>query len=98
MRHLVSTLLLGIVLVAPLAVRADDDNKHHGERDRDRDRRYYDTSRHDWHEWNEQENRAYRRYLEERRREYREYGRMNKREQREYWEWRHNHPDLDDRR
>jgi len=98
MRRCVSLILLGVALGMPVAIRADDDNKHHGERDRDRDRRYYDESRHDYHAWNSQEDRAYRRYLQEQRREYRDYARMNKREQRRYWEWRHNHPDLDDRR
>src|SRR5579859_1367136 len=100
MRRFVGLLLLGVALSAPVAIRADDDNKRQGDRDRDRDRdkRYYDAQRHDWHEWNQREDQSYRRYLEERRREYRDYGRLNKREQREYWQWRHSHPDGDDRR
>ena len=97
MRRLVGLVLLSAALSAPVAVRADDQNKHH-ERDRDRDGRYYDTQHRDWHQWNDREDRAYRRYLEERHREYREYGKLNNREQREYWKWRHNHPDTDDRR
>ncbi|HLK47129.1 MAG TPA: hypothetical protein VKT49_03280 [Bryobacteraceae bacterium] len=100
MRRFVSLLLLGVALGTPVALRADDDNKHHGERDRDRDRdkRYYDAQRRDWHQWNQNEDQAYRRYLDERHERYRDYGRMNKKQQRDYWEWRHNHQDADDRR
>ena len=98
MRRFVGLFLLGVALATPVVTRADDDNKHHGERNRERDRRYYDAQRHDWHEWNAQEDRAYRQYMQERRQEYRDYGRLNKKQQREYWEWRHNHRDDDDRR
>ena len=57
--------------------------------------RYYDRDRHDWHEWNEAENRAYRHWLMEERHErrYRDYARLRAAQQREYWRWRHEHPD-----
>ena len=57
MRTFLSTILLGITLVTPAALRADDHDKHHKEK------RYYDRDARDWHEWNEQEQRAYRRYF-----------------------------------
>lgn len=101
MRHFLFAGLMSAMLVAPLttSMRADDrhdrdDQKH----ERDRDGRYYDPYRGDYHAWNAQEDQAYRRYLEERHQSYREYDRLNKKDQRDYWKWRHSHPDSDDRR
>jgi hypothetical protein len=54
----VGGLLLSASLIAPVAVRADDD--HH------RERRYYDREHRDYHVWNDHEDRAYRVYLGER--------------------------------
>jgi hypothetical protein len=59
--------------------------------------RYYDADRRDWRDWNDNEDRAYRRFLAENRRDYREFARLNDREQTEYWNWRYSHPDGDDR-
>ena len=81
---LVGGLVLSAVLVAPLVLRADD---HH------RERRYYDREHHDYHVWNDHEDRAYRVYLGERHQEYREWHRVNRGHQREYYHWRHEHPD-----
>ena len=86
MRGFLSVLFLGAALLAPAGMRADDD--HHG-----KDHRYYDRDAKDYHEWNEHENRAYRRYLEENHRRYHEWAKAKREEQREYWRWRHNHPD-----
>jgi hypothetical protein len=55
--------------------------------------RVYDRDHHDYHNWDEHENVAYRRYLGENHRDYREYNRQSRREQRDYWNWRHGHPD-----
>ena len=88
MRRILSTLVLGAALTAPVALRADDE--HH---DRDKKHRYYDRDAKDWHEWNEQEARAYRRYLEENRLRQLEWERSNAAQQRAYWKWRHKHPD-----
>ena len=90
MRNYIGSILLSAALLAPVAVRGDDE--HH-----DRDHRYYDRSGRDWHEWNEREDQAYRRYLQERHREYRGFDKVNRKDQDEYWKWRHQHMD-DDRR
>ena len=86
MKHVLvlSTLLLGAGLVVPVAM-ADD--RH------DRDRRYYDRDAHDYHTYDNQEDRAYRMYLEEQHREYREFRKTKRDQQRDYFRWRHNHPD-----
>jgi len=90
MYRYLSALVLGAALLAPVAMRADDDDHR-----RERVRRYYDRHARDYHEWNDGENRAYRRYLQEQRREYRDFDRSNRVEQREYWRWRHLHPETE---
>jgi hypothetical protein len=93
MRHFAGILTLATVLGSPLIIQADDE--HH---DRNHDQRYYDTDHRDYHEWNEHEEQAYRHYLEERHERYRDYQRLNRKQQREYWRWRHEHPDVEERR
>jgi hypothetical protein len=82
--RILSGLLLGAALILPVAVSADD---------RDHDRRYYDRDGHDYHQWNGQEDRAYRAYLGEQHQDYREFRRVKPVHQREYFKWRHEHPD-----
>ena len=55
--------------------------------------RVYDKQHKDYHNWDEREDHAYRRYLSERHEEYREYSKLKEKQQREYWNWRHSHPD-----
>jgi hypothetical protein len=80
---ILSLVLAGATLVAPVAMRADD---HH-------DRRYYDRDGRDYHTWNDHEDRAYRIYLGEQHRDYRDFGRINAARRRDYFRWRHEHPD-----
>jgi len=68
--------------IAPVAITAEEHPK-----------RYYDREGHDYHTWNDHEDRAYRVYLGEQHREYREFGRTKAVQQREYFRWRHTHPD-----
>jgi hypothetical protein len=84
-RYLIAA-LLGATLLAPVAVRADDDKDH-------REKRYYDRSHKDYHVWNDNEDRAYRRYLEENHREYHSWDKAKRNEQDQYWKWRHDHHD-----
>jgi hypothetical protein len=90
MYRYLSGLILGVALLAPVALRADDDDHR-----RERVRRYYDRDARDYHEWNDNESRAHRRYLQEQHREYREFHRSSREQQREYWRWRHLHRDND---
>jgi type III secretory pathway component EscR len=85
MQRFVGAVLLSAALLAPIAVKADDDHN--------RRERIYDKSHKDYHEWNDQEDRAYRHYLEEHHRPYRDWKKANKRDQEAYWAWRHNHQD-----
>jgi len=55
--------------------------------------RVYDSGHKDYHNWDEREDHAYRRYLSERHEDYREYSKLKEKQQRDYWNWRHSHPD-----
>jgi hypothetical protein len=57
------------------------------------DVRVYDSHHRDYHNWNDHENEAYRRYLAEQHWKYKEYQRQSHRRQEAYWQWRHSHPD-----
>jgi hypothetical protein len=83
-----SALALGAALLAPVSMKADDDDHH-----RNRVKRYYDREGRDYHEWNDNESQAHRRYMQEQHREYRDYSRMKREQQADYWRWRHSHPD-----
>jgi hypothetical protein len=83
-------ILLGMAMIAPIVVRADDhpyDKKYYD------NRRYYDRDGRDYHVWNEGEDRAYRFYLNDQHRPYREWRTVRGRDQVEYFRWRHTHPD-----
>jgi hypothetical protein len=57
--------------------------------------RVYDSHHHDYHNWDDREDHAYRGYLVEHHRSYRSYDQQRARDQRNYWKWRHQHPDHD---
>jgi hypothetical protein len=80
---LFSTALSSSIALTPVVLKAEQPPQ-----------RYHDREHNDDHEWNEAEDRAYRRYLEEKRRTYREFRRLKSNEQREYWRWRHEHRDI----
>jgi len=88
MKKFLSAFLLGMTLLTPMALKADHDDKV-----KVKVKRYYDRDSRDWHEWNEREDRAFRRYVEEKRMDRREWVRLKSQEQRDYWRWRHNHND-----
>jgi hypothetical protein len=90
MYKLLGFAVLGAALTLPCTLKAQ-------EHENDRDHRYYDRDRKDYHEWNEREQRAYRHWLEQERHEkYREWNRLNADQQAAYWRWRHEHQDWDD--
>jgi hypothetical protein len=98
------TFLLTAALVGPAAMGAnarqqdsrqgtDTHRDNRGNGDNREARRVYDESRRDWHEWDDNEDRAYRQFLTERHRDYRDFFQVDVRGQRDYWTWRHSHPD-----
>jgi hypothetical protein len=86
----ISSLLLDSALAAPAVIMAAPRPQ-----DERAQIRVYDRTHRDYHNWNDNEDRAYRQYLAEQRRSYRGYDRQNNRFQKHYWNWRHSHPDHD---
>ena len=87
------TLLLTAALGTPIAnAKPLISGQEHEEHERDRDaQRVYDSYHHDYHNWDDREDKVYRHWLEERHEAYREYSRLKHKEQRDYWNWRHQH-------
>jgi hypothetical protein len=79
---ILSGLMLASLVIAPLAVRAED---HRGEV------RYYDRDGRDYHNWDRNEDRQYRAYLVERHRAYVPFVKIRVRERQEYFHYRHEH-------
>jgi hypothetical protein len=86
MHRFLGGIFLSVALVSPVVFPVAMKAEHHI-------KRYYDRDARDWHEWNEAEERAYRRYWEDRREAHRNWERLRREEQRNYWRWRHGHPD-----
>jgi hypothetical protein len=55
--------------------------------------RVYDSTHKDYHNWDDNENRAWGQYLSENHYKTHDYKKANKREQSQYWNWRHDHED-----
>jgi hypothetical protein len=90
---LLSTALMtpgAFVLGSSVSAVAQDHDDH--DRDHDRDaQRVYDRDHHDYHTWNDGEDRVYRQWLDEKHETYRDYAQLKHNQQREYWNWRHSH-------
>jgi hypothetical protein len=68
------------MLILPLAMLAAGSLPAQNRPDVSDRQRIYDRDRRDYHEWNNTEDRAYRRYWQGRHRAYREFSRLNARE------------------
>jgi hypothetical protein len=55
--------------------------------------RVYDRNHKDYHNWDDNENRAWGRYLNDNHKNSHEFSKANRREQGKYWNYRHAHPD-----
>ena len=91
--QIVSGLLLGAALIAPVAMRAEDEKTTTTTTTTTKQTRYYDTDEKDYHVWSTGEDRAYRIYLGEVHRDYIAFPKVKVVEQKEYFKWRHGHPD-----
>jgi len=85
MNRLFFSLMLGAALIAPSAAFADD----HGN---DQPHYYYDQH-HKRHDWNANEDRAWRKFEEEKHLTHTEFEKAKHKTQYEYWKWRADHPD-----
>ena len=78
MKRFLGSLALAAALLAPAAAFADE-------------HRYYDREHHDYHYWNDDEDRRYRAYLVEQHRVYVPFVKVDVRRRREYFRYRHEH-------
>jgi len=86
----ISSLFLAAALATPAAMMASPEPQNANVQVR-----VYDRDHKDYHNWNDNEDRAYRGYLTEQHQTYREYNKQNHKTQDSYWNWRHEHPDHD---
>jgi hypothetical protein len=84
----VTSLFLAATLVAPVAILAAP-----AAQEARVQVRVYDKQHKDYHNWDDNENRAWNQFLVENHRDSHEYAKANKKEQSQYWNWRHAHPD-----
>jgi hypothetical protein len=103
MHRYLSSVLLGLALIAPMGIQAgnnfqDDRRQDARERNERNQRRYYDRDHRDYHQWDDREDGRYRHWGEERHEAYRPFYKVRRAQQRAYWKYRHEHPDRDDRR
>jgi len=92
MHRYLAVFFLSTALFAPISVRADD---NHADR---QSKRYYDRDARDWHQWNDTEDHAYRRYLTDNHKKDHDFAKANRAEKKGYFKWRHDHPDQNEER
>ena len=79
---LLSAALMVPATIAPIALRAQVQA-----------RTYHDKQHNDDHEWNGQEDKAYRIYAKQNHRRYSDFSKLKEGDQQNYWNWRHEHSD-----
>ena len=86
--HYLAALFLTAAFATPLSVMAMPVPQEAGVQVR-----VYDKNHKDYHNWDDNENRAWVQFLVENHRTSHEYAKSNKKEQSQYWNWRHAHQD-----
>jgi hypothetical protein len=84
----IASLLLAAALVAPVSIMAAP-----GPQGPSTQVRVYDKDHKDYHNWDDNENKAWGVYLTENKKKPHTFTRSSKKEQSDYWTWRHSHPD-----
>ena|SRR5579862_8935352 len=89
MSRFLNTALLGAALAVAIAIptaalRAEDHKQAQS---------YHDKQHNDDHEWNGQEDKAYRIYAKQNHRKYSSFAVLPENDQQSYWGWRHEHSD-----
>jgi hypothetical protein len=92
MHRYLAVFFLGAALLAPISVLADDDHANR------QTKRYYDKDARDWHQWNDNEDHAYRQFLTENHKKDHDFTKASRVEKRDYFNWRHDHPDQNQER
>jgi hypothetical protein len=79
-----ATALVALGLTAPLVIADDHSNNN---------KRYYDKSHKDYHQWNANEDKSYSVFLSTNNIQVHAFSKAKPTEQQQYWNWRHDHPD-----
>jgi hypothetical protein len=88
------TLLLAGALAGALSIGTTTlCAQEHGQDNRSAENRTYTDSNHERHEWNANEDGAWKRYRGEHHIKQEDFAKANRRQQEAYWKWRHEHPD-----
>ena len=80
---LLSAALMSPIALAPRVLRAEDQKT----------RNFHDQQHNDDHQWNGQEDKAYRIYAKENHRKSSNFAKLKNNDQQNYWNWRHEHSD-----
>ena len=88
MKKILTGMLLSVALCVPAALQAQDHDEH-------QDKRYYDNSHKDYHQWNTDEDSSYHQWLKDNHRKDHDWAHASKKEQQQYWNWKHEHGDSD---
>jgi len=89
MNRFLTALFISAALAGSLSVRADD---HHSD---NQNKRYYDKTAGDYHEWNQHEDQVYHQYVTDNHKRDRDFAKTTGAEKKDYFKWRHDHPDQD---
>jgi hypothetical protein len=90
----VASLFLAAAVAAPVSIMAIPVPQEGRDQKEARDQnRVYDKGHKDYHNWDDNENRAWGQYLTENHKKSHEFSKSNSKEQSHYWNWRHAHPD-----
>jgi hypothetical protein len=92
-RYSLKIFMLTAALVVPVVAGAQERDRQDRREGDQQTRRYEDKAHNDSHEWNNNEDQAYRRYLQENHKKYHDFDKAKRTEQDNYWNWRHSHPD-----
>jgi hypothetical protein len=84
--HFCRTGLFSVALLATIAAPAIRAADH-------KPARYHDNDHNDDHEWNKQEDKAYRMWAKENHRKYNAFTKLKDDDRQSYWRWRHDHSD-----
>jgi hypothetical protein len=84
----IASLFLTAALAAPVSIMAVPAPQEAGVQVR-----VYDKEHKDYHNWDDNENRAWGQFLTENHKNSHEFSKANKKEQSQYWNYRHAHPD-----
>jgi type III secretory pathway component EscR len=86
MSRFLSSVFVSLALVTPVALQGQDSQDH-------QNKRYYDSTHKDYHEWNANEDQKYHQYLKDNHKKDHDWSKASKKQQDNYWNSRHEHPD-----